>query len=87
MHQTQFAAYLRPKLLAEYIGKLRGSGAILGNRYSARFVDDENVIILIYYLDFCRCYICFRWPINRLNLFLNEYFAFPFRLLRVSDAR
>jgi len=86
MDQTQFAAYLRPKLLAEYVGKLRGSGAVPGNRYSARLVDDENVIIMIYYLDLCCCYIYFRWPIDRLNL-LNEYICISIQLLRIGDAR
>ena len=47
VYQPKFAAELPPQLLTEDIGKFSSTGAVSGYRDSARFIDNDNIIILI----------------------------------------
>jgi hypothetical protein len=40
-------------LAGENIGKLGSAAAVFGNRYAGGLIDDNYVVILIYYFDLC----------------------------------
>ena len=68
MYQPQLTAYLLTQLFAEYICKLILTAAVLRNRYPARLIDDQNVVIVIYYLYFLFRYLSLCRLINLLKL-------------------
>jgi len=83
MYQPQLTAYLLTQLFAEYICKLSFAAAVLRNRYSARLIDDQNVVIVIYYLYFLFRYLSLYRLINLLKLIGEGIFSIAQKKLQV----